>query len=179
MEGHLEDIELEPGGFDFVTAWDVLEHVPDPARFIQKLVEAVAPGGTIVVSTLNRRSLVSRAFRGRWSMVVEDHFTYWDRSSLASAFTAAGATVTDLTSFGLGRDFVAWIDRWRGSADQYADVGAPPARSAENPPVRQMSQDSRWDVNPVVLGVERMINRFLDLTLLGVGIEVTVRAPTG
>ena len=178
MEGHLEGIEFGTDVFELVTAWDVIEHLPDPAQFVRKLVEAVAPGGTIIVTTLNRRSMASRTFRGRWSMVIEDHFTYWDRSSLTSAFAEAGAGVTDLRSYGLGRDFVAWIDRWKGSAHHQAEVDGEPAHSAESPPKGQESQASRWDVSAVVLGVEQMVNHFLNLTQLGVEIEATIRAPT-
>ena len=42
------------GQFDVVTCMEMLEHVPDPASVIGALARLVRPGGTIVVSTLNR-----------------------------------------------------------------------------------------------------------------------------
>ncbi|MEI8298267.1 MAG: bifunctional 2-polyprenyl-6-hydroxyphenol methylase/3-demethylubiquinol 3-O-methyltransferase UbiG [Pseudomonadota bacterium] len=43
-----------PAAFDVVTCMEMLEHVPDPASVIGALARLVRPGGTIVVSTLNR-----------------------------------------------------------------------------------------------------------------------------
>jgi 2-polyprenyl-6-hydroxyphenyl methylase/3-demethylubiquinone-9 3-methyltransferase len=43
-----------PGAFDQVTCMEMLEHVPDPAASIAALATLVAPGGNLVVSTLNR-----------------------------------------------------------------------------------------------------------------------------
>ncbi len=46
--------------FAAVTALEVIEHVPDPAAFMQDLAALLAPGGRLFVSTINRtaRSLV-------------------------------------------------------------------------------------------------------------------------
>lgn len=46
--------EEMPGAFDVVTCMEMLEHVPDPASVIGALGRLVRPGGTVVVSTLNR-----------------------------------------------------------------------------------------------------------------------------
>lgn len=40
--------------FDLVTCLEMLEHVPDPAAIIQAAAQALKPGGTIIISTLNR-----------------------------------------------------------------------------------------------------------------------------
>ncbi len=42
------------GQFDVVTCMEMLEHVPDPASVIAALATLVKPGGSIVLSTLNR-----------------------------------------------------------------------------------------------------------------------------
>ncbi len=49
--------EPPEGPFDLVTITDVLEHLEDPRACLTAARERLAPGGVIVVSTPNRRSL--------------------------------------------------------------------------------------------------------------------------
>jgi len=44
----------EPGSFDVVTCMEMLEHVPDPAAIVTACAQLVKPGGTVVLSTINR-----------------------------------------------------------------------------------------------------------------------------
>jgi 2-polyprenyl-6-hydroxyphenyl methylase/3-demethylubiquinone-9 3-methyltransferase len=43
-----------PASFDAVTCMEMLEHVPDPASVIDACARLLKPGGTLVLSTLNR-----------------------------------------------------------------------------------------------------------------------------
>jgi 2-polyprenyl-6-hydroxyphenyl methylase / 3-demethylubiquinone-9 3-methyltransferase len=52
--GVAEDLLAEGAAFPVVTALEVVEHVPDPAAFLRVLAGLVAPGGLLVLSTLNR-----------------------------------------------------------------------------------------------------------------------------
>lgn len=160
FEGVFEEIEDLPWGtFDLVTSWDSLEHTPDPRGFAQRLVRLLAPGGVLALTTLNRRSLAWLVFRMRWSMVVEDHFTYWDRRSLSLLFGALGLGVVEREIFGLGRDFVKALDRFRrGSAQEET------SKTCEN-----------WDVNPLVLRAENILNAAFRNFGGGVGIGMTLR----
>lgn len=47
-------LKTHAGGFDCVLALEIIEHVDNPALFVQTLTELVKPGGTIIISTLNR-----------------------------------------------------------------------------------------------------------------------------
>ncbi len=40
--------------YDFTTALEIIEHVDDPATFVQQIAAATKPGGLIFLSTLNR-----------------------------------------------------------------------------------------------------------------------------
>lgn len=169
IEGDVQTVDLPAAAYDVVTAWDVIEHVPAPRAFVDRLSRLVAPGGVLVLTTLNRRALVARAFGSRWSMLVEDHFTYWDAASLQQAFAATGLRPERATSFGLGRDFVAGVDRRRRRS---AAGPTPPASGSAT-----ATGAAPWDTRRAVLALERAANRVLDATSLGVGIEVVLRAP--
>ena len=52
--GTADDLLTEGVRFPVITALEVIEHVPDPARFVATLAALVAPGGLLFLSTLNR-----------------------------------------------------------------------------------------------------------------------------
>jgi SAM-dependent methyltransferase len=163
-EGVLENIDDLPWGtFDAVTCWDVIEHTPHPRTFAERLVRLLVPGGTLLLTTLNREALVARVFGSSWSMVAEDHFTYWTPRALRRLIEANHATVLNQTTSGLGRDLVAWIGR-----------SGPMARGSRDASVR-LAQRS-WDTSPLVLGAEAGVNRLLTWTGLGVELRLVARA---
>jgi SAM-dependent methyltransferase len=170
-QGFLEDASQLPWrSFGLVTSWDSLEHTPEPRRFAQQLVRLLAPGGQLALTTLNRSSLVARTFRSRWSMVVEDHFTYWDRASLRALASSVGLTVVREESFGLGRDFVAPIDRLLERMRPHE----------QRMPISSFSRSvsaslHRWDAGRPFILLENIANGLLDRTALGVGLALVLR----
>ena len=44
----------EGAGFDAVCCMEMIEHVPDPAALLRELARLPRPGGTVIVSTINR-----------------------------------------------------------------------------------------------------------------------------
>lgn len=53
-----EDLPFPAAAFDAVTAWDVLEHVRDPARVLAELARVLRPGGHALITAINRRAWV-------------------------------------------------------------------------------------------------------------------------
>ena len=49
-----EDLAGEAGAFDVVLSLEVVEHVADLPAFLQALARLVAPGGVLIIGTLNR-----------------------------------------------------------------------------------------------------------------------------
>ena len=47
------DVAALRGQFDLITALEVIEHVADPQTFVQSLVQRLAPGGLLILSTPN------------------------------------------------------------------------------------------------------------------------------
>ncbi|HOQ05882.1 MAG TPA: class I SAM-dependent methyltransferase [Anaerohalosphaeraceae bacterium] len=64
--GTVEGYQAEENAFDLITAWSVLEHVPDPMGFLQIVSRMVKPGGWFCIKTPNVRSLNACLFRDKW-----------------------------------------------------------------------------------------------------------------
>jgi 2-polyprenyl-6-hydroxyphenyl methylase / 3-demethylubiquinone-9 3-methyltransferase len=115
-----ERLAAEDARFDLVCVMEVVEHVPDMAGFLAACGTLVAPGGGLVLATLNRTfrsfalGIVAAEYllgwlpRGthRWSRFVRP-------SEAARVLRRAGLTVADLT----GVAYDPLRDRFRLSAD--------------------------------------------------------------
>jgi len=160
--GVFEELDDLPWGtFDVVTSWDSLEHTPDPRPFVERLGRLLRPGGILALTTLNLPSLAWHLLGTRWSMVVEDHFTYWNRRSLAAILESQGFDIARVEIFGLGRDLVQWVSKVRRRS-----AGTPAAGGAAVAP---------WDTRPAVLRAEAWLNRVFTAAGGGVGIGVVAR----
>lgn len=58
----LEDETVAPGPFDFIFCRHLLEHLLDPAAFLDKLMARLGPNGCLLLSTPNGRSLEYLAY---------------------------------------------------------------------------------------------------------------------
>ena len=164
IEGRVEETNALPEGhFDLVTAWDALEHTPEPDRFVERLAALTGPGGLVAISTLNRCSAVAWLFGSRWSMVAKDHFTIWDRASLWRLMGSAGLSIEAVRYYGVGRDFFQLLDRGRR-----ARTAGPEADSQID-----------WASRPGVLVAETFVNGLLNVAHAGVEIEMIARRRGG
>lgn len=93
-----------PAGFDAVVCMEMLEHVPDPAAVVQACATALAPGGQLFVSTLNR-SLAAFAVAivgaeyvaGVLPKGTHDYRDFIRPSELAGWMRAAGLELEDVS----------------------------------------------------------------------------------
>ncbi|SFE38186.1 bifunctional 2-polyprenyl-6-hydroxyphenol methylase/3-demethylubiquinol 3-O-methyltransferase UbiG [Roseivivax sediminis] len=88
--------------FDTVLAMEIVEHVPDPEAFLAAACGLVAPGGLLIVSTLNRtaRSFAAAIVGAEWVMRWLPRGTHdWNRfltpDELAGMIEAGGCEVVD------------------------------------------------------------------------------------
>lgn len=64
--GLLGEADLEPGSFDLVTLWDVIEHIPSPVEALRHVRALLAPGGKLLIETQNVASLAAKVLGKRW-----------------------------------------------------------------------------------------------------------------
>ena len=120
VTGTAEDLLAKGSRFDAVLCLEVVEHVPDPAAFLKIIRPLVAPGGLLLLSTLNRTlkawalAIVGAEYILRW-LPVGTH--QWDRfitpDELGGQIAAAGLKVRATE----GLVFDPLRDRWHLAAD--------------------------------------------------------------
>jgi ubiquinone/menaquinone biosynthesis C-methylase UbiE len=53
-----EDLPFHDAQFDAIVCWDVIEHVRDPQLVLAEMARVLRPGGTILITVINRRAWV-------------------------------------------------------------------------------------------------------------------------
>lgn len=93
IQGTLETAGLSDATFRVVTMWDVIEHLTDPQTTLREAWRVLAPGGVLVVHTIDIDSLFARALGGRWPWLMEMHLYYFSRCTLRALLERAGFEV--------------------------------------------------------------------------------------
>jgi SAM-dependent methyltransferase len=83
-----------PGRFDVVSAFHVLEHVPDPVALLRRMLGWLAPDGLLIVEVPNAGGLGARLFGRGWSgLELPRHLSHFTPASLERAVATAGGRV--------------------------------------------------------------------------------------
>ena len=62
--------------FNIITAWDLLEHLKDPEKFLKRASALLKPKGYLFMTTLNYSSLMSRLMPNNWRFLHPLHISY-------------------------------------------------------------------------------------------------------
>jgi 2-polyprenyl-3-methyl-5-hydroxy-6-metoxy-1,4-benzoquinol methylase len=108
--------------FDVVTAFDVIEHVPDPVGFLGDVAALLQPGGICFGSTPDVGSLAARAFGRRWHFYYPYHLSYFAPRTLARAAALHGLRLLDCRHRGRRRS-VGYMIRY---AAEFIGDASPP-----------------------------------------------------
>jgi SAM-dependent methyltransferase len=79
--------------YDLVTLWDVLEHVTEPAPFLQLATSHLKRGGHLALNVPRVDSLVARLLGSRWPLLLAEHLNYFTTPSLRICGQTAGLTL--------------------------------------------------------------------------------------
>jgi 2-polyprenyl-3-methyl-5-hydroxy-6-metoxy-1,4-benzoquinol methylase len=94
--GTLASDAYEPGHFDVVSLWHVLEHLPDPDRTLRDCARWLRDDGLLLLAVPNLDSWQARLFRGAWFHLDPPfHLHHFAPRSLARALAGAGFEVVE------------------------------------------------------------------------------------
>jgi hypothetical protein len=82
--------EIAAGGFDVVTMWSVMAHLPCPVEDVAMLRRLLRPDGVLLILTVNANSLLLKAWRDRWNGFTPNHLKFYAPSTLALLLRRTG-----------------------------------------------------------------------------------------
>jgi SAM-dependent methyltransferase len=89
--GSPKDIpEIASGGFDIITMWSVLAHLPRPVDDLSMLRSLLRPDGVLVILTVNAGSLLLHGNGDKWSGFTPNHLMFYRRATLPRLLAKAG-----------------------------------------------------------------------------------------
>lgn len=72
QSGEFFENDWKSNTFDFITFWDVLEHVPEPKKVLQEVERLLKPNGTAVIIVPNFDCIYSKVFKQFWWALLYD-----------------------------------------------------------------------------------------------------------
>jgi 2-polyprenyl-3-methyl-5-hydroxy-6-metoxy-1,4-benzoquinol methylase len=112
----------DPGTFDAVTFWAVLEHVLEPRLFLQRAADLLKPGGHGFVLVPNWRSLAVRLLGPHYRYVLPDHVNYFSAATLRALAAIEPRFVEVSLCFTHFNPIVLWQDWCRGDHSRVPDA---------------------------------------------------------
>jgi 2-polyprenyl-3-methyl-5-hydroxy-6-metoxy-1,4-benzoquinol methylase len=117
--------EIATGGFDVITMWSVLAHLPRPVDDLAMLRSLLAPEGVLLIFTVNANSVQLKTFGPRWNGFTTNHLMFYSPFTLPLLLTKAGFAAVAFAPFygdgveaGTTRLSPARADRLRRTVDQ-------------------------------------------------------------
>jgi 2-polyprenyl-3-methyl-5-hydroxy-6-metoxy-1,4-benzoquinol methylase len=93
-EGELQTLNLAANSLDIATAFDVIEHHPNPRQLLQQMHHLLKPGGLVVISTHDIGNFYARLYGDRWRYLNPvGHLVYFTRQTLQTMLHETGFQV--------------------------------------------------------------------------------------
>lgn len=111
--GALETAPLPPQSIDAAVMFDVIEHLRDPFASLDRLHQALAPNGVLVLSTVDAESWTSRLIGKRLEDFrrTREHLFFFSRSTIRTVLAKHGFEVLAIRSIGHTFDLGFLLER--------------------------------------------------------------------
>ena len=135
FHGDPMDAPFAPGSFDLVTAFHVLEHLPDPVGVLRRMLGWLAPGGIAVVEVPNVSGVGGRVFGRYWSgLEMPRHLVQFTPETMGALAERAGGRVVAAAHKTKPRYLIRSL---RFALDDYQGRGARAGPHARRLPARR------------------------------------------
>jgi SAM-dependent methyltransferase len=171
FHGDLLEANYPSDYFDVVTASEVLEHLPDPKKYLAEILRVLRPGGLFWGTTPHGRGLSARLLGIDWSCIgPPDHLQLFSTSGMRTLLTSTGFRRVRLSTQGMDPYELreAWRKRRRGEA---AANGAP-AEGQANFINERYSLNENLVKSPFRRTVKNAVNMLLSLSRQGDSLKI-------
>jgi SAM-dependent methyltransferase len=92
--------------FDWVVAWDTIEHLENPIAYTKRFWEMLNPGGHVALTTGDVGSIVARMQGRSWRLLTPpSHLTFFSRTGMQQLLNRAGFCDVKITTTGYSRSW--------------------------------------------------------------------------
>ena len=97
FHGDIKEAAWPENYFDVITAWQYLEHVPDPNQNIEKMSHLLKNDGTLILGVPNHKSLHAKWFKEKWyPLDCPRHLCIWSPQTMSILLEKYGLKVEDI-----------------------------------------------------------------------------------
>lgn len=125
-----EDDVTPTGPFRLLTMCDVLEHLADPGRALDRAADLLEPDGALLLTVPDAGSTLARVLGRRWWSVLPMHVQYFTRSSMEALLQRHGFRVAVIESHAKVFSVEYYIERLAGYVPSLARLLGTAARRA-------------------------------------------------
>lgn len=97
--GTVHDYKFRKDSFDCVTYWDVLEHVPNPMKDLERVSSILKKKGLLVVNYPDFGSPLARLFGRKWWFILSIHLWYYTPETITKTLNKAGFRVLSIKPY--------------------------------------------------------------------------------
>lgn len=88
--GYLEDASFPDNFFDVITMYNLLEHVPDPAKLLREICRILKENGLVEIWTPNVGHRRAKRMGVNWPNFIPEHLIYYSLETLKRMLEKAG-----------------------------------------------------------------------------------------
>ena len=177
--GFIDNCPFDKKSFDLITASQVLEHIPDPLKFLKITREFLKPGGRILLSFPNTGALYQKIWRKMWlHWHVPYHLNHFNKKSFKTLVNQSGLKIVKIETVTPILWTILQIKSWLNNTKEGERDGMWDGKpiKVRDEPKRSLSQILVVRTLPII---ERLfgINRLIDWLGIGESFVVELKEP--